>query len=175
MMRRFYFLFLGILLFSSCTFLVFDKPQPVNATELKSIPGKYTGVYTGKSGDTAFIVTPDSILTSFMGSYIVINLDDSEVVLRNFKHWYVINIKDSTGYWSVYPVKVKGNKIKVYDMYFMSDDSLEQVQYKNYFVKNYGAKLLDESAVLISIGSNKEFFKLLRDKGINSRVYYRNK
>ncbi len=161
-MKKLFFLIFIVLLFSACTVIVFDRPQPVKAKVVERLPVEMTGVYFDPEGDTAVVIYQDSVLIPVMGLWFKYALSDTSVQIRKKGNLFVMNVMDSAGYWTAYPARVYDDYLLVYEMYFVSDSDYADKAIA-YLKKKYNAQVLNENTVLIKTRKNKDFYKLLKD------------
>ncbi len=156
-------IFTALVLFTNCSFIKFTSPQPLKAYDIYRIPDDKTGYYVDNEGDTLLIVYPDSIKFNYMFErWITFQFDDPSVLLRKKGHWYVLNVQDSIG-WYVFPARVCGNKIKVYQLYYLSADTVKSQKIENLMENKYHAKRIGDN-FLVDIKSNSQFFRLVKSK-----------
>ena len=157
------FIFLSLSLFFSCKFVLFTSPQPLKAYDIYRIPEEKSGYYVDDQNDTLLIVYPDSIQFNFMFQRLItFNLDDPTVILRKKGHWYVLNVKDSAG-WYVFPARVSGDKIKVYQLYYLSADTVKAEKIENFLLNKYHAKQVGDN-FLVDVKNNSQFFRLIKNR-----------
>lgn len=113
MKRIFLISIVSILLFSSCTTVEFEKPQPIGISELKEFPNNLIGTYISKDIDT-IIVTKNSC--NFKNTNIIFNnktLSSGDMVLKKYSIYYVLSIRNEN-LWEVFNVRISGNDMSVY-------------------------------------------------------------
>ncbi len=163
-MLKFNIFFAAIVIFSSCTEVVFDAPQPPGAKNLSEIPLDLQGSYS-------FVVLneQESIhITSeyFDGDEGKKYLSDS-LILRKMDDKYVINqlIKkegETKGMWSVYTFEPKGCGFLKATAFIISED-----EYVPTFTEAYSGVLVgaeQEKQLIVHTKKAKTFRTIANDR-----------
>ena len=114
-MKKLFLLSLAVvtILLSSCDTVSFEKPVPVSNSEIKAFPQKMRGVYVAKT-DTLRISENKFKFNDKENSLVIqgdLNKDNN--VLKKFKKYYIVNIKDSV-YWTAFATYLKKDTLFVY-------------------------------------------------------------
>ncbi|WP_029038656.1 hypothetical protein [Salinimicrobium xinjiangense] len=123
-MKKFLLFLVISVLFSSCTAVKFEEPQPIAAPSLSEFPPKMNGFFVSNDGDTLHIQKHSFKYSSGPEVDFEAKLPSSNAVLKKVKRYYILNIEDEKG-WDVFPLKVARQKIKVH--YAILDDRSEQL------------------------------------------------
>jgi len=80
----------GLFLLASCSTVRFQTPPPQEGIEINNMPSKLIGNYVNADGDTLY-VTKNSFMYENDEEKI---LEDSRVVLKKFKDYYVVSCRE---------------------------------------------------------------------------------
>lgn len=91
------FFLIVILLFSACSRVVFNTPQPEKGRPLASVPKFYIGQYENEN--LQIELKKEAIVVNGLSFTLTKSLPvDNQVQLRFYNNLYFINVGDSTGY-----------------------------------------------------------------------------
>ena len=116
-MKKYLIISLIVLIFSSCTTLVFETPVPKNTKSLTEFPKDLIGRYFDGEKDTLIISKTNFVYGRKDSSFIYINKDLKEGLaeLKEFNNEYILNIKsDKADVWVVIPFVKEKDKITAY-------------------------------------------------------------
>jgi len=89
-MKKVLFLFCGLLISTSCSFVRFENPPPTENRELKNMPSKLIGNYVDPDGDTLFVNKKSFTFKNDEEK----KLSGDRVVLKKYKDFYVLSCKE---------------------------------------------------------------------------------
>ena len=168
-MKRSILIFLVGLFLYSCTEVIFENPQPMNAKSLNSIPKELQGKF-------AFLILNEETLMEIGVNYITDDkskayLSDS-LVINKVGNRYVVNKliskgEDKAGKWNVYVLEDKGcGFVKATTFVINSDTYIEP------FNTSYNGTLIgegQEKAIIVNPQAN-QFNNLLKDDSVTVSI-----
>ncbi len=116
MLRNFIMLLTAVLVFSSCTTIKFETPQPKDVEALIEFPADVTGTYMD-ADNVALSVTKTSFKYGNKKSpvYLSKTLSPGQTVLKKYNDDYVVSIKDKSA-WEVFTFTYNDKGLKAYYM-----------------------------------------------------------
>lgn len=168
MKRSVLIVLVGLFLYS-CTEVIFENPQPMNAKSLTSIPNELQGKFS-------FLVLNEETLMEIGKNFITDDkskayLSDS-LVINKIGNRYVINKlisqgEDKAGKWNVYVLEDKGcGFVKATTFVINSDTYVEP------FNASYNGTLIgqgQEKAIIVNPQAN-QFDNLLKDDSVTVSI-----
>lgn len=154
-MRNIFFSFFFMLLFSSCSNVVFVSPQPENIKPLTKIPEKLHGSFL--IGNDIFIVSDSTIANN--------NLSSKNIVVKQKGNYFYVNILEELGY-ELYVFKVTQflnyENIEMY--YPVINDNVNLFEITNqiddrYILENVS---VNQMSILLNSVDNLDFRKVIR-------------
>jgi len=170
MKQKYLFFALILLSISSCTTVQFETSQPKDAEELSEFPKDLTGKYTSKNKDTLLIYNNSFqyLESTIFGPGKVNVLNQNDLILKKSNDYFVLSFKDSNA-WEVLVIKQKGNKLRVYCIFYDKNNEVEIINSLKEITKVIEIR---DSAGKIDkylINPTKEEFQLLLDKKVFSK------
>lgn len=102
----------------SCASIVYEQSIPKEQEMISSFPQHYRGVFVDEDNDTLRILSSSFEYGSGDTAHTMMQqtLSLGEMELKEFKNYYILNIKDDSTYWSVFPMKLIADTLYVYDI-----------------------------------------------------------
>lgn len=98
---------------TACTVVRFETPQPADVVALNDFPEEMRGVFISEDQDTLEINTLEFHFRNGEEIQVRGNLSTAETVLKEFRNYYILSLKEE-GEWDVFPVKVKKGNIHLF-------------------------------------------------------------
>lgn len=160
------------LIFSSCTAVKFESPQPSNTPSISQFPSKMHGVFISNNEDTLFIEQHHFRYSGGQEVSIEGDLSTAQAVLKKVNSKYILNLKEENT-WDVFPLKASRNKIIIHyaNLTSESEQLIFKVQ-KSSPVQEIKTEDGKFDHYLLA-PTNREFRKLLRKNLFSGKMIFR--
>ena len=156
----------------ACTMVRYETPQPAEVTSLPQFPEQLQGLFISEDQDTLEVTQFKFHFRNGDEIQVKGDLSGSETVLKEFRNYYILNLKDEE-VWDVFPIKLKNENIQVYFSATASraEELMEELQ-ETSSVK----EILDEDGDLeyyLIAPTSEEFRKLLKKGLFDERLLFK--
>lgn len=156
------YLFL-LLLFQSCSNIVYYSAVPEGQAELKEFPPLLQGKYIDNEGDTLEILS-SSYHYGHQGEMDYLQGDlNNELVLKEKNGFYFLNFKSDEGFWEMIAAQAFPDKLILYSIDTKNSSDIKII---NDILKSSKAKSFKEEGKYIIKPSDDEIIQLLKQEQI---------
>ena len=109
---------ISIMLMYSCASVVFEQSIPKEHEMISSFPQHYRGTFVDENNDTLRILSTSFEYGNRDTSQTIMRkmLSAGDTELKEFKNYYILNIKDDSTYWTVLPMQLLDDELHVLDI-----------------------------------------------------------
>jgi hypothetical protein len=160
------------LLAMACTMVRYESPQPAEVPSLLQFPEKLQGLFISEDLDTLEVTQFKFHFRNGEEIQVKGDLSGSETVLKEFRNYYILNLKDKE-VWDVFPIRLKNGNIQVYFSATASraEELMEELQ-ETSLVREIQDEDGDLEYYLIS-PTSEEFRKLLKRGLFDERLLFK--
>lgn len=150
----------------------YETPQPAETASLPQFPEKLQGLFISEDLDTLEVTQFKFHFRNGDEIQVKGDLSGSETVLKEFKNYYILNLKDEE-VWDVFPIKVKNDDLQVY---FSATASRAEEMMEELKETSPVMEITDEDGDLeyyLITPTSEEFRRLLRKGLFDERLLFK--
>lgn len=159
-------MYVGIIILSSCSNIVYQHSMPKDGKALSSFPPKLIGEYIDQEGDTLFIMSKSYKYGEIDNSSLFEGELGEDVVLKKQDGLYFLNFKNANGYWELICGELKSKDLS---LLIITSENDEQIEIINSYLKEGKAKALQKDDKYVINPSDTELFQLLENEIVCDR------